>query len=145
MSPDADSRLLRLLADEQAALEEILTALGAEEAALKSRQPEALLAASNAKAELVARAARLERERRDLLKDGKRPPAAARQGLQVLRDLARRCRERNEANGQMIRGQRRRVEGALNLLRTGSASAETYGSDGASRSGLRKKLPLASF
>jgi len=45
----------------------------------------------------------------------------------------------------MIRGQRRRVEGSLNVLRGGNAAPDTYGRDGETRLVRGGKKPLASY
>ncbi len=135
-----------LLEQEVAALRAVLATLHAEREALDGRDSEALLAASNAKAEAVARAARLEQECRQ--------HAAANAGTQSrdveallgdLKRLAAECRQQNEANGLLIRGQRRRVEGSLNVLRGGRAVADTYGRDGETSLTRGSKAPLASY
>jgi len=138
--------LQALLSQEVEALRAVLATLHTEQAALKERGPEALLAASNAKAEAVARAARLEQERRDHLEANPgNQPAPVKQLLNELKRLAAECRQQNEANGLLIRGQRRRVEGSLNVLRGGSAAPDTYGRDGETRPKRGPKTPLASF
>jgi flagellar biosynthesis/type III secretory pathway chaperone len=105
-----------------------------------------LLAASNAKAEAVARAARLEQQRRDYLEANPgRPAAPESRLLNELKKLAAECRRQNDANGLLIRGQRRRVEGSLNVLRGGSATPDTYGRDGETRPVRGPKAPLASY
>jgi flagellar biosynthesis/type III secretory pathway chaperone len=138
--------LKALLDQEVEALRAVLATLQAERAALEERVPEALLAASNAKAEAVARAARLEQERRDHFEanPGDQPAAISRQ-LKELKQLAGECRKQNEANGLLIRGQRRRVEGSLNVLRGGRAAPDVYGQDGATQPVRDPKKPLASY
>ncbi len=138
--------LQALLDQEVAALRAVLATLATERSALEERAPDALLAASNAKAEAVARAARLEQERRDLVaaNPGKQD-AAVQRLLQELKKLAAECRQQNDANGLLIRGQRRRVEGSLNVLRGGGGAADTYGRDGETRPLRGSKTPLASY
>ncbi|MBL8200101.1 MAG: flagellar protein FlgN [Chromatiales bacterium] len=138
--------LTALLEQEVGALRAVLVTLADELTALQERAPEALLAASNAKAEAVARAARLEQQRRDHVKANPgRPDATASHLLNDLKKLAAECRQRNDANGLLIRGQRRRVEGSLNVLRGASATPDTYGRDGEPRPVRGPKTPLASY
>jgi flagellar biosynthesis/type III secretory pathway chaperone len=138
--------LQALLDQEIAALRAVLATLQTERAALQDRAPDALLAASNGKAEAVARAARLERERRDHVEANPGTQTAAVNGLlNELKKLAAECRQQNEANGLLIRGQRRRVEGSLNVLRGGSAAPDTYGRDGETRPIRGPRTPLASY
>lgn len=136
-----------LLTEELAALRVVLATLEAEQAALQERVPDALIAASNAKAEAVARAARLEQERRDSLGQsaGTSQSATVSRLLNELKKLAADCRQRNEVNGQMIRGQRRRIEGSLNVLRGGSAAPDTYERNGETRSVRGGRNPRASY
>ena len=135
-----------LLTEELSALRAVLATLETERTALQERSPDALIAASNAKAEAVARAARLEQDRRDSLaaSPGTQPATVTRL-LNELKKLAAECRQRNEINGQMIRGQRRRVEGSLNVLRGAQAAPDTYGRDGETRPVMGGKKPLASY
>lgn len=138
--------LQSLLHQEVDALRAVLATLRDELAALHERAPEALLAASNAKAEAVARAARLEQQRRDFLEANPGGPSAPESRLlNELKKLAAECRQQNDANGLLIRGQRRRVEGSLNVLRGGSATPDTYGRDGETRPVRGPKTPLASY
>ena len=138
--------LQTLLTQEVEALRAVLVTLDTERAALEARVPDALLAASNGKAEAVARAARLEQERRDhVAANPGAQPAAVSRLLNELKTLAAECRQQNEANGLLIRGQRRRVEGSLNVLRGGRAAPDTYGRDGETRPTRGPKTPLASF
>ena len=66
--------------------------------------------------------------------------------IDELRELAATCRQQNEANGLMIRGQRRRIEGALNILRGGQSGLDIYGRDGAATQLTRlSREPLASY
>lgn len=141
------TRLHDILAEEVAAVRGILEILGREGAALLGRDASGLLAISNGKAEAVARAASLEKQRQALLQEhpdlsGARMTAA----LEQLRELALACRQQNEANGLMIRGQRRRIEGALNILRGGRPGVDIYGRDGAATQLVRpSREPLASY
>lgn len=138
--------LQALLDQEVSALRAVLATLQTERAALQERAPDALLAASNAKGEAVARAARLEQERRDHIEANPgTQPAVVNRLLNELKRLAAECRQQNEANGQLIRGQRRRVEGSLNVLRGGGATPDTYGRDGETRPKRGPKTPLASY
>lgn len=138
--------LQTVLNQEVEALRAVLATLQAERAALEERAPEALLAASNSKAEAVARAARLEQERREHVEANPGTQTATVNGLlNELKRLAAQCRQQNEANGLLIRGQRRRVEGSLNVLRGGRAAPDTYGRDGETRPARGPKTPLASY
>jgi len=138
--------LQALLDQEVDALRAVLATLQTELAALHARSPDALLAASNAKAEAVAHAARLEQERRDYLQGNPGLKAAPdNRSLAELKRLAAECRQQNDANGLLIRGQRRRVEGSLNLLRGGSAAPDTYGRDGGTLPVRGPKTTLASY
>jgi flagellar biosynthesis/type III secretory pathway chaperone len=65
--------------------------------------------------------------------------------INELKGLAVECRQQNEANGLLIRGQRRRIEGSLNVLRGGRAAPDTYGRDGETRLIRGSKTPLASY
>lgn len=138
--------LLALLNQEVEALRAVLATLQTERTALEERSPDALLAASNAKAEAVARAARLEQERRDHFEANPgTQPTPVNNLLDELKRLAADCRQLNEANGLLIRGQRRRVEGSLNMLRGGGPAPDTYGRDGETRPVRGPKTPLASY
>jgi len=135
-----------LLGQEIEALRAVLATLQAERAALQERAPDALLAASNAKADAVARASRLEQQRRAQYDSSPGTHSAAEKSLiNELKGLAVECRQQNEANGLLIRGQRRRIEGSLNVLRGGRAAPDTYGRDGETRLIRGSKTPLASY
>jgi flagellar biosynthesis/type III secretory pathway chaperone len=135
-----------LLAEEIEALRAVLATLQSERAALQERAPDALLAASNAKAEAVAHAARLEQQRRAEHEASPGASSVKPSGLlNELKQLAAECRQQNEANGLLIRGQRRRIEGSLNVLRGGRASPDTYGRDGETRLIQGSRTPLASY
>lgn len=138
--------LSALLEQELTALQAVLATLQTERAALQDRSAEALLVATNAKSEAVARAVHLEQERRALVEaiPGNLPAAASR-SLAELKRLATECRQHNDANGLLIRGQRRRIEGSLNVLRGGRAAADTYGRDGETRHLRGPRTTLASY
>jgi len=138
--------VLVLLTQEIEALQRILATLSAERAALDERAPDALLAASTAKAEAVALAASLEQQRQaQSAADPAAATAAASSLINELKTLAAECRQQNDANGLLIRGQRRRVEGSLNVLRGGRAAPDTYGRDGETRLIQASRAPLASY
>lgn len=129
-----ESRLYALLADEQAALSAVLESLAAESKALVDRHAERLLAASQAKSEAIHRASILERERQLLCAANPGLTAGrATQSVAQLRRLAEECQRQNEANGLLIRGQRRRLEASLSILRGGRPAADVYGRDGETR------------
>ncbi len=137
--------VLALLTQEIEALRAVLDALQVERVALDERAPDALLAASNAKAEAVARAAILEQQRKaHYAADPEALTAAATSLVNELKALAAECRQQNDANGLLIRGQRRRIEGSLNVLRGGHAATDTYGRDGETRLIQGTRTPLAS-
>lgn len=125
-------QLAETVAGELVAVRGVLDLLAQESTALLARDAGLLAAVSNAKAAAVARAAELGQQRQALLQ---RNPGLDQSGvtsaLEKLRALAVECRQQNEANGLMIRGQRRRIEGALNILRGGQPGGEIYGRDGA--------------
>ncbi|MDP2322881.1 MAG: flagellar protein FlgN [Gammaproteobacteria bacterium] len=134
------------LAREVDALRVVLATLQTEKAALLDRAPDALFAASTAKAEAVAVAARLgqERHNQSVVNPATRSPGI-KELVDELKQLATECRQQNEANGMLIRGQRRRIEGSLNVLRGGIAAPDTYGRDGETRPMRILKTPLASY
>lgn len=135
-----------LLSEELSALRAVLATLETERAALQERSPDALIAASNAKAQAVARAARLEQDRRDSLAASPgTQPATVNRLLNELKKLAAQCHQRNEANGQIIHGHRHRIEGSLNVLRGGHAAPDTCGRDRETRPARCGKKPLASY
>lgn len=141
------TRLHDILAEEVVAVRGVLEILGRESAALLRRDAGDLLAISNSKAEAVARAAGLGQQRTILLQEH---PDLDQTGmapaLEKLHKLATECRQQNEANGLMIRGQRRRIEGALNILRGGQHGVDIYGRDGAATQLTRlSREPLASW
>lgn len=141
----ARTELLEVLDEELDALRAVLDVLTRERAALDARDADSLLTASNLKAEAIARAARLEQRRKEILEH--HPEAgdtAVQDRFQELRQLAATCRERNDANGVLIRGQRRRIEGSLQLLQGGRAATDVYGRDGEKRTLRGGRGPLVS-
>lgn len=122
----------------------VLETLVAEHQALQARDADALLAASSAKSAAVAEAARLGQQRREL-QVADAVHAGAGHLVAELKRVAAECRQRNEANGLLIRGQRRRVEASLQLLTGTAAAAGTYGRDGESLPIRASRLPLATF
>jgi len=139
--PISDRDLARLLDEQITAMQDVLTALEAERHALADRDGEALLDAVNRKASSIAAADTVEARRQSLLDQLGLAPRPGRsfsadagisQRWQQVVALTRQCRALNDANGQMIRGQRRRVDGALRVLRGESAPAE-YGPAGERR------------
>jgi flagellar biosynthesis/type III secretory pathway chaperone len=128
-----------------AAMQSVLAALEAEHQALKQRDGDALLQAVNGKAASLSRADELEKKRQLMVQQlglagppvhGSRQFSAdagiAQRWQQVLA-LTRQCQAMNESNGQFIRGQRRRVDATLQLLRGGSAAIAEYGPGGQGR------------
>ncbi len=143
--PVSDRELARLLDEQIGAMQSVLAALEAERAALADRDGDALLAAVSGKAQRIADADALEKRRRAMLerlgiatnpgrprRDFSADAGIASRWQQVV-TLTARCRALNEANGQFIRGQRRRVDGALRILRGEPAGAAEYGPAGEQR------------
>ncbi len=141
--PDRD--LARLLDEQIDAMQAVLAALDAERRALSSRDADALLQAVGDKAASVASAGTIEERRREMMERlgladspgrGRRDFSAdagiAHRWQQVV-VLTQRCRAMNDANGQLIRGQRRRVDGTLRLLRGEPVGAVEYGPAGEHR------------
>jgi flagellar biosynthesis protein FlgN len=141
------ARLQAIVAEETAAMRAVLEILGRESAALLARDVGALPGISNSKADAVARAANLGQQRQALLQETPDPgQAGMTSALAQLRTLALECRQLNEANGLMIRSQRRRLEGALNILRGGQPGVDVYGRDGAATQFRRlSRGPLAAW
>lgn len=139
------TRLQEVVAEETAAMRGVLEILGHESAALLARDVAALPGISNSKADAVARAAGLGQQRQALLQENPDQAGVA-SALAQLRQLAIECRQLNEANGLMIRSQRRRIEGALSILRGGQPGVNIYGRDGAATQ-LRQlsRGPLAAW
>ena len=149
----SDRDLARLLDEQIDAMQAVLTSLEAERQALSARDGEALLKAVNGKASSIASADTIEGQRQvmmDRLGMSERPGRGDRdfsadtgisQRWQQVLALTQRCRALNEANGQLIRGQRRRVEGTLRVLRGETAAAAEYGPAGERRApGLVRSL-----
>ncbi|MBL8197533.1 MAG: flagellar protein FlgN [Chromatiales bacterium] len=142
------ARLQEIVAEEAAAMRGVLEILGQESAALLARDVGALPGISNSKADAVARAADLGQQRQALLQENVDPAqgGVVTSALAQLRALALECRQLNEANGLMIRSQRRRLEGALNILRGGQPGVDVYGRDGAATQPRRlSRGPLAAW
>lgn len=154
--PVSDRDLARLLDEQIVAMQSVLTALEAEQQALRKRDGDALLQAVNGKATSLANANTLEARRQDLLEQlglTDRPGRGARQfsadaGVaqrwQQVLALTRQCQAINESNGQMIRGQQRRVSETLQLLHGRSTAATEYGPAGEQRYRSHSRT-LASF
>jgi flagellar biosynthesis protein FlgN len=135
----SDRELAGVLDRQIDAMQAVLAALEAERAALGARDSEALLQAVNCKASRVSEAGALEAQRRALYAAPLRPQFSADAGVthrwQQLIALTERCRSLNESNGQLIRGQRRRVDHTLCILRGESAAVPAeYGPKGDTRS-----------
>ncbi|MCC5795514.1 MAG: flagellar export chaperone FlgN [Chromatiales bacterium] len=109
---------------ELALLRAVRDCLLEERAALERREAAALVEVSQRKGHALAELAALRQHQ-----PGQQPSCSERE----LRLLAEECHSLNEENGRMIRAQKRRVESALGLLRTGSTAADAYGQDGAPR------------
>jgi flagella synthesis protein FlgN len=143
----SDRDLARHLDEQIAAMQTVLSALQAEHQALKERDGDALLRVVDSKAASVSHADQLEKRRHAIMAQmgiGSRPvggnrqfsrDAGVSQRWQQMLALTERCRAINEANGQLIRGQRRRVDAAMQILRGGAISSTEYGPAGAARSG----------
>lgn len=141
-----DRELAQLLDEQIDAMQSVLLALESERDALAARDGEALLRAVSNKASAIAGADGIEQRRQatlDRLGLADRPGRAGRsfsadggigQRWQQVLALTQQCRALNDANGQMIRGQRRRVEGTLRCLRGEPAAAAEYGPAGERRS-----------
>jgi flagellar biosynthesis/type III secretory pathway chaperone len=140
-------KLQEIVAGEAAAVRGVLEILGRESAALLARDVGALSAICNGKADAVARAASLGHQRQTLMQENPGlSEAGVSSALVQLRNLALECRQLNESNGLMIRSQRRRLEGALSILRGGQPGVNVYGRDG-SATQLRghSRGPLAAW
>jgi flagella synthesis protein FlgN len=122
----------------------LLDALTAEQAALAGRDVEQLARATQRKTLALEQLESAERERRRLciscgigpspgdmhaLVTGSTEPLATR--WRTLTGLLARCRDVNHANGVTVAALQLRVQQALNLLRSGTAAAATYGPTGA--------------
>lgn len=138
----SDRDLARLLDEQIAAMQDVLAALEAERGALAGRDGQALLDAVNRKAAAIAGADTVEGRRQAMLDQlgvAPRPgrsfsaDAGISQRWQQVVALTEQCRALNDANGRMIRGQRRRVDGALRILRGETAAPAEYGPAGERR------------
>jgi flagellar biosynthesis/type III secretory pathway chaperone len=149
--PDRD--LARLLDEQIAAMQAVLASLEAERHALASQDGDALLQAVGTKADSIAAADQVDSRRQALLERlgmSERPGRGGRgfaadggigQRWQQVLALTRQCRALNDANGQMIRGQRRRVDGALRILRGEPGAPTEYGPAGEARArGAQRSL-----
>ena len=141
------ARLQEVVAEETAALSSLLEILGLESAALLARDADALPGISNSKADAVVRAAGLGQQRQALWQEGSGSlQAGMTSAMSRLRALALECRQLNEANGLMIRSQRRRLEGALSVLLGNQPGMNVYGRDGAATQARRlSRGPLAAW
>jgi len=143
----SDRELARLLDEQIEAMRGMLSSLEAERQALLARDGEALLRAVDGKAACVAGADTIEDRRQALLdqlgisaaRTGRSREFSADAGIaqrwQQVLALTKQCRALNDANGHLIRGQRRRVEGKLRILRGEPAAAPEYGPAGEHRAG----------
>ncbi len=143
-----DRELAQLLDEQIDAMQGVLTSLEAERQALAARDGDALLKAVSSKAASLASADSIESRRQatlDRMGMSDRPGRSGRglstdggisQRWQQVLALTAQCRALNDANGQMIRGQRRRVDGTLRVLRGEPAVATAeYGPSGERRTG----------
>lgn len=153
--PISDRDLNQLLDEQIDAMQAVLEALAGERSALKARDGEALLRAVDRKAASIAAADVIEDSRQALLqrlglsdRPGGRGPAAdggmAQRWQQVLA-LTRQCRALNDANGQIIRGQRRRAAETLRLLRGETTVSTEYDAGGAERASRIGPRSIASI
>ena len=147
------SRLESILVEEEQAARRLLAALEAETAALGGRDADALARATTEKTRALESLETLERGRREFCgrfgagptqadldawlaayADGSPQAVALRQRWRSLNDLVQSCRKINHANGLVVASLQRRVQQALNLLRSGSAEPPVYGPSGNSLS-----------
>lgn len=147
------SRLEAILVDEEQAARALLAALEAETAALGGRDADALARATADKSRALETLESLERGRREFCSrfgagptqadldawlaayaDGSPQAAALGQRWRSLNELLRSCRKTNQANGLVVASLQRRVQQALNLLRSGSTEPPVYGPTGSSLS-----------
>ena len=142
----SDRDLARLLDEQIDAMQAVLTSLEAERQALSARDGDALLKAVTSKASSIASADTIEGQRQVMLdslgiserrgrggRDFSADAGISQRWQQVL-TLTQQCRALNDANGQLIRGQRRRVEGTLRVLRGEPVVPVEYGPAGEHRS-----------
>jgi flagella synthesis protein FlgN len=143
------AQLSELIDRQIEAMRTLHACLQAERRALETRNAEELSQAAAGKSERLTVIATLEQQRVGLVPDaqamalacGSEPELGGR--WQELLELTASCRDLNEANGTLIRWQRRRVEGTLRLLR-GASGPAIYGPDGGNQTGARVRTPLAS-
>ena len=141
----SDRELAQVLDEQVDAMQAVLLALESERDALARRDGDALLDAVSRKATSLAGADDADQRRRALLERlglAERPGRAGRsfsadggigQRWQQVLALTQQCRALNDANGQLIRGQRRRVEGTLRVLHGEPEAAAEYGPAGEQR------------
>ena len=141
----SDRDLAQLLDAQIEAMQAVLTSLEAERQALAARDGEALLKAVNSKASSIASADTIEGQRQVMMDRLGTPERPGRRGREFSADagisrrwqhvlaLTQQCRALNDANGQLIRGQRRRVEGTLRVLRGEPVAPVEYGPAGEHR------------
>ncbi len=134
MNIDAQ-RLSAVLAEEIRAAEAMLETLEEESRALTAGNPDALGAATDAKARLVDTLEKLETERRKLTPDTGTLSAPE---WQRLRELIARCKDDNQRNGTLLQARAENVRAALKTLR--GSEPELYGATGRApaRSDARK-------
>ena len=136
------------LRQELAALEQFITLLRQEQAALVSADVDALLAISNSKIKLSDQLNALARDRVSMLVHAgyaadaagvagwlaQQPPTVADQWQRLLQgaQLAQRL---NQTNGKLIQTHLQHNQQALNALLGAANRADVYGPDGQSRSG----------
>jgi flagella synthesis protein FlgN len=143
------AQLSELIDRQIEAMRTLHACLQAERQALETRNAEELSQAAAGKSEQLAVIGTLEQQRVRLVPDAaamelvcaSEPELGGR--WQQLLELTASCRDLNEANGTLIRWQRRRVEGTLGLLR-GASGPAIYGPDGGNQTGARVRTPLAS-
>ena len=134
----SDRELAGLLDEQIEAMRAVRDSLEDERRALLARDGDALLGAVNVKAARLAAADAIARGNR--MGRGFSGDAGIGQRWQQVVALTEECRALNEANGQMIRGQRRRVGGALRILRGETAAPAEYGPAGESRMRIGQRL-----
>lgn len=151
-TPLSDRDLARLLDEQIDAMQAVLVSLEVEREALSARDPDRLLEAVSHKAASVAAADEADRRRRALLERlgiSERPAGGGRgpgadggigQRWQQVLALTRQCRALNDANGQLIRGQQRRIDGTLRILRGGLSTATEYDPRGSERASGSPRL-----
>jgi flagellar biosynthesis/type III secretory pathway chaperone len=133
----SDRELAGLLDEQIEAMQAVREALEDERRALVARDGDALVEAVNVKSRTLAAADALARRTRAGRGSG---DAGLGQRWQQVVMLTEQCRALNEANGQMIRGQHRRVEGVLRLLRGDTSAPVEYGPAGERRARAGQRL-----